>query len=109
MSGIPQGSALGPKLFNTFINVIDSGIKCTLSKFVDDTKLSGAIDLLQGRYAIQRDFGRLQEWVHAVLMKFNKAKCKVLHPSQCNPQYHYRLGGERIESSPARGLANIGE
>ncbi|GAB0181718.1 hypothetical protein GRJ2_000637100 [Grus japonensis] len=32
-------------------------------------------------------------------MKFNKAKCQVLHMSQCNPKHSYRLSGEWIESS----------
>ena len=55
--------------------------------------------MLEGIDAIQANLNRLERWAHANVMKFNKAKCKVLHLGKGNSTNRYKLDREWFESS----------
>ncbi|GAB0193764.1 mitochondrial enolase superfamily member 1 [Grus japonensis] len=74
------------------------GPECTLSNFPDDTKLAGALDILDGCAATLRDLDMLEKWANRNLIKFNKGNCKVLPLGRNNPMHQYTLGANQLES-----------
>uniref|UniRef100_A0A670IJS6 Reverse transcriptase domain-containing protein n=1 Tax=Podarcis muralis TaxID=64176 RepID=A0A670IJS6_PODMU len=98
-SGVPQGSVLGPVLFNIFINDLDDGLKGILIKFADDTKLGGVANTPEDRITLQNDLDRLENWAKTNKMNFNREKCKVLHLGKKKESHKYKMGDTWLESS----------
>lgn len=65
-------------MLNIFINNLNDGTECSISKFANETKLGGGADPSEGCSVIHRDLGRLEKWTERNLMKLSKEKCRVL-------------------------------
>jgi Reverse transcriptase (RNA-dependent DNA polymerase) len=81
LSGVPQGSVLGPLLFLIFINDIDdaAAVVEVIRKFADDTKVGQTIRSEDDRKLLQGALDKLTEWSEKWGMSFNVKKCKVVH------------------------------
>ena len=96
LSGVPQGSVLGPLLFLVFINDIDGALDLTSSvifKFADDSKVLRKVEDEEDQRRLQEEINNLCKWSEDWQMLFNAEKCKVLHFGKNNPGYSYTMGG----------------
>ena len=103
LSGVPQGSILGPSLFVLFINDISVGLSpgTNIVLYADDTKIWREMVHENDYLAIQKDIDYLLDWAVQNKMKFHPSKCKVLSIAKsCPPlmdvlpciQYFYSMG-----------------
>ena len=90
-SGIPQGSVLGPTLFNIFVNDIPECVSSNLLLFADDGKLHRHISSLADCSALQADLNNLQEWASTWQLRFHPDKCKVLRIGKMHQNFDYTM------------------
>ena len=76
LSGIPQGSILGPILFTIFINDLPEWVSSNCTILADDTKL---YNVTANCVQLQDDIDHLQKWSEMWNLYFNADKCKVIH------------------------------
>ena len=92
LSVVPQGSVLGPVLFIVFIDDIDEGIRSTVLKFADDTKLGARVGSEEDRKRLRQDLFKLFKWSEDWKMLFNLDKCAVMHFRFANEGMEVKLG-----------------
>ena len=100
ISGIPQGSVLGPILFVIFINDMPLLLKCLSYLFADDTKAANQVRTEADARQLQSDLDELQRWSDLWLLRFHPGKCKVLtlgHHDNITHTHRYTLGGQELE------------
>ena len=92
MSGVHQGSVLGPLLFLIYINDLDDNITSNVLKFVDDTKVFRKVNNDGDKQHLQNDLDKLVKWSEKWQMLFNFGKCKCLHTGHGNLDINYNMG-----------------
>ena len=100
MSGIPQGTVLGPLLFVVYINDLLDNISSNGLLYADDTKIFRQISSKKDAEELQLDIMKLEEWAKTWLLKFHPDKCHVLSLGKIENTKHthrYRICEQEME------------
>ena len=85
ISGVPQGSVLGPLLFLIYIGDIGEGIQdSSLSSFADDTSVSLPVTRAEEVSCLQKDLDTVYAWAATNNMQFNEEKFEMLRHGRKN-------------------------
>ena len=113
LSGIPQGSILGPLLFIIYINdlvqVCNQGSKLYL--YADDSKVFKHINNILDEQILQTDLNNIKEWSDRWLLKLNIQKCKVLsygRDIKINSNYYIKCNQDQFKLEKLEFINDLG-
>ena len=95
---MPQGSALRSTLFIIYVNDLEGNLLSKVVKFADDTKFGDKVICTEDCDRIQDDLNKLIDWSEKWLMSFNTDKCKVMHISDKNPKFEYKMRDQKLDN-----------
>ena len=78
LSGVPQGTVLGPSLFLLFVNDLLSSVSARVKLFADDSVLYCYIESSADHDKLQQDLLQLEEWAARWQMNFVPSKCYIM-------------------------------
>jgi len=99
LSGIPQGSILGPLLFIIYINDLPDSLNVdsNINLYADDAKLFRHISTSQDSLSLQDYINKLTHWMDDWLIKLNINKCKVVYGRNNDHNNSYHINGTQLE------------
>ena len=109
LSGVPQGTVLGPLMFLTYVNDITSDLTSQMKLFTDDALLFRPIKSEKDCKSLQKDLDTLEIWSKRWKMTFNISKCHVLRMTgkKASITQNYKLGNDpltTVTSHPYLGV-----
>ena len=99
VSGVPQGSILGPLLFLIFVNDLPASVSSShLFLFADDTKCAHPISSVSDCLSLQSDLDQLSSWSSDWSLHFNEDKCAIVrYSTRQNPiVFNYHINGKQL-------------
>ena len=106
LSGVPQGTVLGPVLSLVMINDLPDCVKSSVRLFADDCVLYRVIRTIQDCIKLQNDLISLEKWANDWGMVFNAKKCYIMSTKK-KVSYFYELNNtilQEVDTNPYLGL-----
>ena len=91
LSGVSQGSVLGPILFLIYINDLEDDISSKVLNFADDTKVFRKVTNDTDKQSLQDDLDKLVKWSEKWQMLLNFGKCKCIHIGHGNIDEEHKM------------------
>ena len=97
ISGIPQGTVLGPLLFVIYINDLANDLTSMTKLFANDTKVYREVNNSKESKLLQNDIETLTTWSRVWQLPFNTTKCERMHFGKEKQHYKYKMNEHTLE------------